>query len=223
MRWSRYNRHHRHLRGALEEGVGEIGAGVLKLCEGNSRIRCVRRLRKWFFNAFVVLSFALFVALSIICIAGFSHELDVSRSSPTTYVSAWSSWGRFWMNFGAVDPGQSFPMDPAAAGATDSRWAVWIDNRGSSNATINKGFHSYIDTAGFRFRTGRQMNGHWAIASVPGWFPIGLTVAFPAYVLIRRVWRSNAKLAGRCAVCGYDLRGTPDRCPECGKLVEKVI
>jgi len=43
---------------------------------------------------------------------------------------------------------------------------------------------------------------------------LGMVVGF-------REWHSRRRegwiLQGRCAACGYDLRATPERCPECGR------
>jgi hypothetical protein len=57
------------------------------------------------------------------------------------------------------------------------------------------------------------------IAGVPYWFIVLLAAALPAYWIWvqRRIARKQAK---RCASCGYDLRATPQRCPECGMVVK---
>jgi hypothetical protein len=53
--------------------------------------------------------------------------------------------------------------------------------------------------------------------SVPYWFLVLCAALLPAAKLYRRL-RGGGNMAGRCARCGYDLRATPERCPECGKI-----
>ena len=57
------------------------------------------------------------------------------------------------------------------------------------------------------------------IAVVPYWLVVALTGVLPAKAAATAVTsrrRRRRALAGQCVACGYDLRATPGRCPECG-------
>jgi hypothetical protein len=87
------------------------------------------------------------------------------------------------------------------------------------------GFQSSFEFAGvswFRTLGGKIPRGyiapHWQ-ATAPHWVGVVLFGLLPSIVLLS--WLRSRKLrltVGCCKSCGYDLRATPDRCPECGAI-----
>lgn len=52
--------------------------------------------------------------------------------------------------------------------------------------------------------------------SAPIWLAVLAFLILPGLWTVWRLRSSRRALAGQCALCGYDLRATPKRCPECG-------
>lgn len=53
---------------------------------------------------------------------------------------------------------------------------------------------------------------------LPYWFLLSLS-SWPWVQRLRRAWRTGLRRrAGHCIRCGYDIRATRERCPECGAV-----
>ena len=79
-----------------------------------------------------------------------------------------------------------------------------------------------VDVIGFGFNHSRGTSDGspfvetWVI--VPLWAVSLVTAVLPAQWLARRMRLRRRARRGQCLACGYDLRASPERCPECGTV-----
>ena len=79
---------------------------------------------------------------------------------------------------------------------------------------------------GFGFHVARTRGrpvGNWThgnrlllLVYTPYWLPQTASAILPTLWLVLRLRARRRRRTGLCPTCGYDLRATPDRCPECG-------
>ncbi len=106
-------------------------------------------------------------------------------------------------------------------------WFHWRNDmpRGRDRAKLTVPSFNRWGFGSFIAKTRGRPIGNWSIGGrtlvilhTPYWLPILLTAVPPSAGAARRLRRRRRSGAGRCRACGYDLRATPDRCPECGMI-----
>ena len=125
------------------------------------------------------------------------------------FVAAWGGRSQSdWRN----EPGWSvsFHRDPSpypADDGADRPWFFGVSYRFTKDMMPGNGFGALP----------RPFIEYYAAVSSP--LLITLFLIAPALSWIRRRRARRHSRAGQCGVCGYDLRASPDRCPECGTPV----
>ena len=115
--------------------------------------------------------------------------------------------------------GPYFAMAETYAGVVEISLSAWMNFRHVPDGWqfFSGPYHDpYEHLAIHRQRPppGRSDWDRWLIV-LPMWL-ILLPSALPLVAWWR--WHQRAARAGTCPRCGYDLRATPDRCPECGMI-----
>ena len=165
----------------------------------------------------VALSLALFAVAAVIWVRSYWVSDTVDWDRPGSRINIGSTRGEMWWDRIRY---------PQAAPVRFSRETGYHRQRiGAMAGNTMPPQWSFADFhwANFNFsRTSPVPGVSIQDLRIPDWSILLITGVLPAAWLISR-WSVRRRSLGLCARCGYDLRATPDRCPECGTRVPPPV
>jgi len=171
-------------------------------------------MRRRLFNAIALLSLALLLASAALWLCAWrSPTLKKLSDSPAGGSSVSLDAGRVTYFHYVLD------ADPVTSQLLRGAVLPGVGGRPWRNAGFALEWRRPLSIA---FGGGKPSTfGEWTVISVPFWSLIALSAPLPLAWLARRLRSRLRGAAGLCPGCGYDVRASADRCPECGKTTDE--
>ncbi len=174
----------------------------------------MKRLRRIIFNALTVLSLVLCLAALVALPLSFFRIAWLSRGNEQSHQQLKVVFGYVIVNdqrgpgiTGNYSRSWECGFDPPVSLKSSVRWAL-----------ARLAFWPHYFPRTFNFATGKVRQ---RMVTIPIWILAAIFSLPKSIPMIRQRLRRRLP-PGCCPKCGYDLRATPDRCPECGTVPKKL-
>ena len=126
------------------------------------------------------------------------------------------SVGAWGVSYWEVDHRGRYPVSLSRGCWVFGSWWDGPYPRGWSHSGFSGLATDWIPGWNFEDQIGMSFYHGWSVW-IPFWIPTSLSVLAASFLcLFPNHRRRKRKKLGLCVKCGYDLRASKDRCPECG-------